>query len=777
MPASLPAPVASKPKMPWDDDPIVAQPGTGAVPGSANAGGSSVFRVTAPSGEEYEITGAPDEHTAVATVQQMLGASGKAAGPAGAAAPPIEVQGPDGAIVEFPAGTDRATMTTALQKHYGGPGTKPQGQRQPWDDDPIVGSAADPWAEFRTPPKDTVAADVAKSGGTGVVRGVLGALGMIPAAVDAAHGFVERHVLDPIFGAVPQQDRAAQVDLTPSGLENKLTAVTGPLHEPQTTAGKYATTIGEFAPSAIAGPGGAARKAAEIVLPAVASEAAGEATAGTALEPYARVAGGLVAGGATGMAAARTSAPERMVARATAGQDATVFQLAQALQDRAAALGVPLSGPEAVQQVTQGGTKLGDLQRVIEGSTEGGARTAPFYAGRPGQVQDATGRVLDQIAPAPATPSTLGPRAAEAAQGALDDVRRGINRGTRPLYAAAEGHVIDPADFAPIGDDPAFQASLRRLRSDEVLGPRYAAMPDNTVGVVDAVTKDMRDRGIALGNAANPGFSSQTAAAYGTGAAEARDIARDPARGGSQAYDDALAAQEQARRQNLNPLQQGPLGQIAAAGDTRAAYGALLPAQPLAGGRDELVDAAQRLFSQDPSLVPALVRQHIADAADASARNLQSGPAQYAGANLVNTVAGTPQQRQNLEAVMAAAGVQSDLPALAEALQATGMRKQPGSATEFNRQIAADLARPGALTEAGRTIATGGAYALPLMAKLGDKLNQAYLGRNAGRLAELFLAPDSATQLGAIAARGAESPVAALFARSALQAPAELRAR
>ncbi|MDA9450760.1 MULTISPECIES: hypothetical protein [unclassified Bradyrhizobium] len=36
--------------------------------------------------------------------------------------PPIRVQGPDGSIVEFPAGTSNEEMTTALQKHYGGPG-------------------------------------------------------------------------------------------------------------------------------------------------------------------------------------------------------------------------------------------------------------------------------------------------------------------------------------------------------------------------------------------------------------------------------------------------------------------------------------------------------------------------------------------------------------------------------------------------------------------------------------------------------------------------------
>jgi hypothetical protein len=65
-----------------------------------------------------------------------------------------------------------------------------------------------------------------------------------------------------------------------------------------------------------------------------------------------------------------------------------------------------------------------------------------------------------------------------------------INTATRPAYQAAEAHALAPADFDPIAHDPAFQASLRRLRDDEVLGPIYHGQPDNSVAVIEAVTKD-----------------------------------------------------------------------------------------------------------------------------------------------------------------------------------------------------------------------------------------------------------------------------------------------
>lgn len=71
---------------------------------------------------------------------------------------------------------------------------------------------------------------------------------------------------------------------------------TGEFYKPKTTFGEYARTVGEFAPAAIGGPAGMANRAARVALPAVASETAGQATAGTALEPWARMGGGLVGG-------------------------------------------------------------------------------------------------------------------------------------------------------------------------------------------------------------------------------------------------------------------------------------------------------------------------------------------------------------------------------------------------------------------------------------------------------------------------------------------------
>jgi hypothetical protein len=66
-------------------------------------------------------------------------------------------------------------------------------------------------------------------------------------------------------------------------------------YTPKTTEGKFASTVGEFAPGALLGPGNALANVVKYgVIPGLASEAAGQVTEGTSAEPYARIGAGLV---------------------------------------------------------------------------------------------------------------------------------------------------------------------------------------------------------------------------------------------------------------------------------------------------------------------------------------------------------------------------------------------------------------------------------------------------------------------------------------------------
>jgi hypothetical protein len=105
----------------------------------------------------------------------------------------------------------------------------------------------------------------------------------------------------------------------PSGadIQKGVEGVTGKFYDPHTRLGKYASTIAEYAPGAVLGGGGTAARVLNVVAPAIAAETAGQATEGTPVEPYARLAGGVLGG----LGAAKAITP---IAPATPARQAAV---------------------------------------------------------------------------------------------------------------------------------------------------------------------------------------------------------------------------------------------------------------------------------------------------------------------------------------------------------------------------------------------------------------------------------------------------------------------
>lgn len=156
-------------------------------------------------------------------------------------------------------------------------------------------------------------ADVAKSAGTGLVKGVVGLAGL-PGDITELGARGLDYATRGIGGLIGQDiaPRPPQDPLLGSGqIQRGLESVTGPLYEPKTTAGNFAQTAGEFLPSLIGGPEGLATKfATRVAAPAVLSEGAGQLTKGTAAEPIARLAGAVTGG----LGAAKALAPKVLAA-------------------------------------------------------------------------------------------------------------------------------------------------------------------------------------------------------------------------------------------------------------------------------------------------------------------------------------------------------------------------------------------------------------------------------------------------------------------------------
>ena len=211
----------------------------------------------------------------------------------------IEVELPDGRILEFPEGTSQDVMRGAIQKLLtSAPTAEPAAPAEPERTlgqtiyENLIGSG-----EVDTPGERL--GQYIRGGAAAVARGMadvpalpanlaqLGAMG-----VEKALGMEEPSMVSRGLAALP--DTREMLGAVP---------VIGPESEyvAPGTVGEFISTAGEFAggAGASAGPRTMLKYG---VAPGVASEAAGQVTEGTAAEPYARTAAALLAPAAVGVA-------------------------------------------------------------------------------------------------------------------------------------------------------------------------------------------------------------------------------------------------------------------------------------------------------------------------------------------------------------------------------------------------------------------------------------------------------------------------------------------
>jgi hypothetical protein len=636
----------------------------------------------------------------------------------------IEVEVGD-TIVEFPDNTPREVMQAALQKQFGK-------QQEP-----------------------SQAVDVAKSAGVGVGKGLIGLAGMVGDLSDLGAAGIEKatnFVTDKLG-----MERGQTGDRSRSVLNNIPTArsitkavqenVTGDFYKPQTRAGEYAQTAGEFVPGAIAGPGGMLRNAAVFgVIPGVASEAAGSlpGVKGTQIEPWARGAAALGTGGVGGMVTAQGNVAGT-VARGAGGADRAVLQQAEQLFAQAQAAGMPITRAEAVQAVTNGATQLGNLQRVVEG--QGGMRD--FFAGRGAQTDAAAGRAFDQVTPAAPNPSTIGPAVGTAAESTVNDVRGVINNASEPFYAAAATQLVSPQQMRQVAALPGFAEARQAIRNDPQLNRYVNGLPVNSVGFLNEVKKYLDNAAQNAGAPVNAQRNQQRAAGFTSDAAAVRQTAE----AASPDYTTALEIQRRGREEYLQPLLDGPIGKISAKDTTtQKAIEVLFPNNPLPNSQQEIGQAVAAVAQRNAYAARNLVRAHLEMTFNEATQNLPSGANSYGGARFAAVVRGNPQQAANLEAAVRALpnGDQTwqGIDRFLTILEAQGQRQPIGSQTAFNQEALKDLRQGKLASEVGSAAMTAG---LKLPAKIADRIERWRMGRNVEQLAYLFTDPTAGREFARLA--------------------------
>ncbi len=602
-----------------------------------------------------------------------------------------------------------------------------------------------------------VVEDVAKSVGSGLVTGAE-MLVSTPGFVEGVFDVAGRKVGNAIFGQEEAERKRARLRERgyrptfnfPSAedvasFQRKITGFTP--YEPQTTPGRFANTIAEFVPATAAlGPAGGLRQLGANALkyaavPGAASEAAGQATEGTAVEPYARAVAALLAGGGAAFFSRPKTAARALRNNLPRGMSAADINAAEALMVQAQQRGINLTLPEALAQSTKGRIDLTDLQRVIEQSHGGRAGMSDFMAGRPEQARTAMAGAMDDLTwgASLTDPVRAGLSVQRHSKGAIRFLRQRINKATERLYATAGVESVSDAVFAGLKKDPLFREALAAVRADPVHSRFGLGMPDRSVAVLDQVKKHLDD----LAGAAGTSGRNAAAATYGSVARESRDAAI----GAAPEYGDALFRQSQLRRNVLEPAEAGPLGKLAATDDIGRQGRALFPAAPVEGAERIVAQTVRRLVRQDPSSAFQVARTNLRQQFDEATQNLLSGPNQWGPAKFAAVIRGNSQQAKNLEAAVRAlpdgAARWQGLDDFLQVLEATGRRQRPGSMTAFNAAELESLSKGSALAT-GATKAASPARAFTAVA---DFYKEFMLGRNTEQLARIITDPKSARLL------------------------------
>lgn len=596
--------------------------------------------------------------------------------------------------------------------------------------------------------QSTVPEDIAKSFPTGVVEGLTGMAG-VPGVLAEMVG------RDNIKGPASV---LAQIWPTGEQLNEGIRGQIGyDYYQPQTVAGEYSRTAGEFLPGVIA-PGSTGAKLASWLVPAATSETSGQLARmlqggqrDTTAEGIARFAGALGGGLGVGATNAVRGGADISLRNAAQGVTPQQLEMARILSQDAEAMGINMTRANALQQVTGGGTGLGQLQRAVEGSSP---RLQAYFAQLPEQITRAGQRQLDQIGPN-VPPSDLAGQARTAANSVLERTRARINAEARPFYGAADDQVVSAEEYAALREIPTYrEAEAAFYGNPELSG---GAAGPQSIGSINRVIQEMD----TLARQADPGNMAPNAnASLARVRGESADLAKGLVDMVSPEYAQARAIGAAGRQGELAPLQRGPIGSIAAQSELQPSLPAttnrLFPAQPFEGQAAETAQALSLMGDVDPSVGGALVRQHLSRQFMESMQDASGGPNQFGGADFAARVFGNPEQRRTVMGAIDATAprvdpdmafpeinpnAQRSMPSdpmarFVDVLQATGQRHKGGSQTAFIQEIQQQLR--------GGNLATGAAQTLAnppgVLGRVGRGIDDWTARRNAETLAELLMA-------------------------------------
>lgn len=614
-------------------------------------------------------------------------------------------------------------------------------------EDPKLLSALNGESPKESPKVDTVD-DVAQSIFSGLPKGlsnIVGIFGDLQGMRDHAIDYMLRKGIGAFTGReMPSTLAMVQPDQLPntSDVRGVIEDVAGKkLYEPQTTAGKFAGSITEGATSM---PVGGVPSLLTGAAVGAGSEAGGQLTEKIAPgnEVWGRLIGGLLTGGMVALARSFVNTPEAMIQKAVESVPEGKLREADALIQQSIAKGTPITGPEAIAQVTGGNPQLTNVQRVVEQSSGGAPVMSQTMGARPAANAAAFEAEAGRIAPQITAPAEIAPRVQAAADSAVQDQRNITNALSKPAYDATANNpnaVLSSKAFAAVKKNRAFAEAIKEVRSNPIKYGDLAGMGDDALPVLDAAQKylkDVADKATVAGEK----FASSNAGKMANDLTSAID-AEFPR------Y--ASARNIQAFRQSYieEPFSRAPTGLLSAAEKFPKQASIVFDPKPLPGSEKALNEAIKTVSVKDPEAAREFVRAHLEKTFTELNQRLSGGPNQFGGAGFAAEVSGNSQQAKNLKAVLEGlpngAEVSKSFFNLLKIFEAQGMRARPNSATAFNQELQQALSTGGPVSEAV-AMATSPAK---LVGKGGQVMANFNAGQNARNLAEIFTSPDTIEQM------------------------------
>jgi len=411
------------------------------------------------------------------------------------------------------------------------------------------------------------------------------------------------------------------------------------------------------------------------------------------------------------------------------------LRMADLLMKESARMGSPITGAEAIAQVTGNKSLLG-TQRFVENAQASQPTMNEFMTARPAGQRQAFEATTQNIGPVPTSTTPINMQTA--ATDLIGGARESLTRNNDLLYKQAGRVNVYPAPA--VFENPRIAEAVSEVTKTAKYGVKGGN--PNSFETLIAAKKYLDDE-----------YSTQMSGATGlqVGAsaitAKAADQLSNYLKENSAQYKRGAGNYETALGQQINPIVQGPVGQIAGGAD---AAQVLMPPKPVSLYPADIKRTVELLRRKDPEAVPSFVRQQLEANFNEASQNLQAGPNQMGGPKFVANVAGNKQQRDNLRTLITeSSGMQAyqGFEKFMDTMEAQGQRLPANSATTFNEMARQEMGG-GILSKA----------ATPLQPSRVAKFFEEYqMGNNSKKLAEMLVDPDSVNKLEELARTGPKS--------------------